>query len=154
MAKLPSPQAVPPLDDFLCFSIYSTGLAFNRVYRQQLEKLGLTYPQYLAMVALWEEDNVTVGRLGERLSLDTNTLTPMIKRLEATGLITRTRDAQDERRVLVALTPEGRALRAKAGEVMRCIFAASGMEIDQLVRLTGEMKALKNSLEAWAETSA
>ncbi len=135
------------LDAFLCFAVYSTGLAFNRVYRRPLERLGLTYPQYLVMVALWSEDGVTVGRLGERLSLDTNTLTPLLKRLEATGLLTRRRSAVDERRVLVALTEKGRAMQREAGEVTRCVFEAIGIPLSDLVRLNSEIRALRANLE-------
>ena len=94
----------PNLDDHLCFAIYSTGFAFNRIYRRALQNLGLTYPQYLVMVALWGGDRVTVGRLGQQLALETSTLTPLLKRLETLGFLKRTRSEQDERRVIVATT--------------------------------------------------
>jgi DNA-binding MarR family transcriptional regulator len=135
------------IDAFLCFAVYSTSHAFNRVYRRPLERLGLTYPQYLAMSALWSEEGISVGRLGERLALDTNTLTPLLKRLEAMGLLTRRRSAADERRVVVALTDKGRAMRGEAGDVIRCIADAMGMPEADLVRLTREMRALRGNLE-------
>ncbi len=135
------------LDAFLCFAVYSAGHAFNRVYRRPLERLGLTYPQYLAMTALWSEDGISVGRLGERLALDTNTVTPLLKRLEAMGLVTRRRSAADERRVVVALTDKGRAMRREAGDVIGCIAEAMGLPEADLVRLTREIRALRGHLE-------
>lgn len=147
MTDSPADPAPPDLDAHLCFAIYSAGHAFNRLYRRPLERLGLTYPQYLVMVALWGEDGVSVGRLGERLSLDTNTLTPLLKRLEAMGLLTRRRSQADERRVVVALTGEGRALRSEAFDVVRCVAEAIGIPVGEIVRLTGEIRALKVRLE-------
>src|SRR5947209_12003660 len=132
-----SAEALPDLDDFLCFAVYSTGFAFNRVYRKPLRKLGLTYPQFLVMAALWGEDGVTVGALGEKLSLDTSTLTPLLKRLERVGLVTRRRSQEDERRVMVALTQKGAAMRAEAGEITRCIVAAVDMPPEAFAKLTG-----------------
>ncbi len=140
----------PELDALLCFAVYSAGLAFNRAYRKPLDRLGLTYPQYLVMVALWGEDGVTVGRLGERLSLDTNTLTPLLKRLEALGLVTRRRAVEDERRVLVSLTEKGDRLRAEAGEVMRCIAAAVGLPLADVRRLKEDLGRLRGNLEGAA----
>jgi len=102
------------LDNQLCFAVYSTGHAFNRVYKPLLDRLGLTYPQYLVMLVLWERDDVAVKDIGARLFLDSGTLTPLLKRLEAAGLIKRTRGTEDERQVLVALTPQGHALREKS----------------------------------------
>lgn len=150
----PSLKVVPDLENLLCFSIYSAGLAFNGVYRRLLSKVGLTYPQYLVMVALWSEDRVTIGRLGDRLSLDTNTLTPMLKRLEAMQLLTRKRDDADERRVMIALTQKGRSMEASAGEITRCIGEAAGMPLDDIRRLTGEMQALRKRLEAYGAGAA
>ncbi|WP_315928291.1 MarR family transcriptional regulator [Mesorhizobium sp. SP-1A] len=150
-AQPPASPDISDLDSFLCFAIYSAGLAFNRVYRRQLDRLGLTYPQYLVMVALWQEDDVTIGHLGERLSLDTNTLTPMLKRLEAMGLLTRRRDSADERRVLVSLTDRGRSIRTDARDIMRCIVEATGLSDDKLAGLTKEMQVLRQRLEQYAE---
>lgn len=143
----------PDLDALLCFAVYSTGLAFNRVYRRPLERLGLTYPQYLVMAALWSEDGATVGQLGERLSLDSNTLTPLIKRVEAMGLVTRRRSTTDERRVVVTLTDEGRAMQAEAGGVTACIAEAVGLAEADLLRLNAEIRALRRNLERAAATA-
>ena len=101
------------LGDFLCFAIYSANLAFGRAYRQGLEELGLTYPQWIAIVALWEEDGQTVSALGEKMFLESNTLTPILKKLESMGYLRRQRDPADERQVRVSLTDEGRRLREK-----------------------------------------
>ena len=142
------------LDALLCFAVHSTGFAFNRIYRRPLQRLGLTYPQYLAMVALWEEDGVTVGRLAERLSLDTSTLTPLLKRLEASKLLTRRRSEADERRVMVALTEQGRAMQQEAAGVTRCIMESAGLSADDLARLTREIRTLRGNLEGAAKAGA
>lgn len=150
MGKHPEPTLpAPDLDDFLCFSIYSTGHAFNRVYRRQLERVGLTYPQYLVMVALWSQDNVTIGHIGNRLFMDSSTLTPMIKRMEAMGLLSRTRDPADERRVLVALTDRGRAVQREAGDIMRHVADATGMGNDGTAALRREILALRRRLDQY-----
>ena len=104
----------PKLDDFLCFAVYSASHAFNRLYKPLLDELGLTYPQYLVMVTLWERDDRTVGEIGERLFLESNTLTPLLKRMEAAGLVSRSRDPADERQVRLRLTAEGKGLVEKA----------------------------------------
>lgn len=109
----PAPEEAPKLDDFLCFAIYSTNLAVNRVYKPLLDQLGLTYPQYIVLIALYDEDDQTVGGLGDKLFLDSSTLTPLLKRMEAMGHLTRQRDPEDERQVRVRLTPQGRSLREK-----------------------------------------
>jgi DNA-binding MarR family transcriptional regulator len=103
----------PKLGDFLCFAVYSANLAFGRAYKPFLEEIGLTYPQYIALVALWEEDDQTVGALGDKLFLESNTLTPILKKLEAMGYVRRRRDPADERQVRVSLTPAGQKLREK-----------------------------------------
>jgi len=109
----PSSETPPKLDDFLCFAIYSTNLAVNRVYKPLLDELGLTYPQYIVLIALSDEDNQTVGGLGDKLFLDSSTLTPLLKRMEAMGHLTRQRDPDDERQVRLRLTPQGRSVREK-----------------------------------------
>lgn len=148
---MPDAPAVPPpspnLDALLCFAVHSTGFAFNRVYRRPLQRLGLTYPQYLVMVALWEEDGVAVGRLGERLALNTSTLTPLLKRLEGLGLLSRSRSRTDERRVMVALTEKGRAMRLDAADVGSCIVESAGLPVADLIRLTREIRSLRSNLE-------
>ena len=147
-ARLASePDDALKLDEFLCFAIYSAGHAFTRVYKPLLGRLGVTYPQYVAMVALWEEDGQTVGGLGEKLSLGSSTLTPLLKRLEALGFILRTRDPCDERQVRLRLTRSGRAMRKKAREIPGCIIEASGLPIEDLVRLKSGIVALRRTLE-------
>jgi MarR family transcriptional regulator, organic hydroperoxide resistance regulator len=138
---------LPDLDEFLCFAIYSTGFAFNRIYRRPLARLGLTYPQFLAMAALWGRDEVAVGALGVKLSLDTNTLTPLLKRLEAMGLIVRERSRLDERKVIISLTKKGSAMRSEAGEILRCIFGAADIPAADFAKLTRDIQALRRNLE-------
>jgi DNA-binding MarR family transcriptional regulator len=115
----------------------------TKLYKPLLEPLGLTYPQYIAMLVLWQEDGLTVSQLGERLQLDSGTLTPLLKRLEAAGLVQRLRDSADERRVLLRLTAEGRALKARAGTVPAAVAAASGCSLDELSSLTQRLRALR-----------
>ena len=146
MDKLPS--HVPVLDQQLCFSLYSTSLAMNKLYRKLLRKLDLTYSQYLVMMVLWERDEQTVSEVGERLFLDSATLTPLLKRMEQAELITRNRSAQDERQVIVALTPKGDALREQAKEIPACVLAASQCSIEQIVDLKERIDSLRTSLMA------
>lgn len=136
------------LEDFICLSIYATGHAFNRLYSQWLKPLGLTYPQYLAMVALWNQDGQTVKSLGEKLSLESSTLTPLLKRLEALELIRRTRDTQDERQVRLRLTARGHSLRAQAEGIPACVVEAAGLGPAELARLQREIDALRRALLA------
>jgi len=136
------------LDNQICFAVYSTAHAFNRVYKPLLDRLGLTYPQYLVMLALWERDDVPVKDLGERLFLDSGTLTPLLKRLEAAELIRRTRSTEDERQVLIALTPQGHALRDKARAVPQSILAASACSVGELLAMKDEIVALRDRLNA------
>jgi MarR family transcriptional regulator, organic hydroperoxide resistance regulator len=134
------------LDHQLCFALYSTSLAMTKLYKPLLEPLELTYPQYLVMLVLWESEGITVSQLGERVSLDSGTLTPLLKRLEASNLVVRLRDAADERRVLLQLTPAGRALKAKAQAVPEHVACASGCELDELAALTARLKALRDQI--------
>lgn len=145
---------MPPLDHFLCFAIYAANHAFNRVYKPLLDAVGLTYPQYLVMVALWERDDQTVGAIGGRLFLESSTLTPLLKRLEAMGHIARARDTRDERVVRVRLTPQGRALREKARAIPGCILSATAMPVADLARLQQDITALRGHLETAAEGHA
>ena len=131
------------LNDQLCFALYATSNAITRFYRPHLKKLGLTYPQYIAMRALWEGDGVTVTRLGERLELDSGTVTPLLKRLEGAGLVRRQRDKQDERRVLVFLTPQGAALEKRAAELpekVACALRMSEADVQTLVKQLDEVR--------------
>src|SRR5882757_5651998 len=136
------------LGNQLCFAIYSTAHAFNRVYKPLLDKLGLTYPQYLVMLVLWERDGEPVKSIGERLFLDSGTLTPLLKRLESAQLIKRTRSTEDERQVLIALTPQGRALQEKARAVPHSILAASACSVAELLAMKNEIVALRDRLNA------
>lgn len=136
----------------LCFAVYSTAHAFNRFYKPLLDKLGLTYPQYLVMLVLWEEDGVPVKEIGERLFLDSGTLTPLLKRLEAAGLVERTRSKEDERQVIVALTVQGEALKEKARSLPLSILAASHCSVAELTALKSEIVSLREKLNAAAES--
>jgi MarR family transcriptional regulator, organic hydroperoxide resistance regulator len=134
------------LDRQLCFALYSASLAMTKLYKPLLDPLGLTYPQYLVMLVLWEGDGIAVSQLGERVALDSGTLTPLLKRLEASNLVRRLRDATDERRVLLQLTPAGRALKIKATVVPEQVACASGCELDELAALTTRLKALRDQI--------
>jgi len=134
------------LDRQVCFPLYAATNLLNRLYGPVLKPLGLTYPQYLVMLVLWEEEPQTVGALGARLYLDSGTLTPLLKRMEAAGLVSRTRDAEDERRVLIGLTEQGRALRADALHVPETI--ADGRSPEGLDELRESVKRLVAMLAA------
>jgi MarR family transcriptional regulator, organic hydroperoxide resistance regulator len=134
------------LDNQLCFALYSTSLAMTKLYKPLLETLGLTYPQYLVMLVLWERDGLMVSELGERLFLDSGTLTPLLKRLESSGLIARIRDVHDERRVHITLTAVGRALKTQAAEIPNCILKASQCSLPDIVALTQQVQTLRNNL--------
>ena len=136
------------LGNQLCFAVYSTAHAFNHFYKPLLERLGLTYPQYLVMLVLWEEDGIAVKQIGERLYLDSGTLTPLLKRMEAAGLIRRTRSSRDERQVIVALTAQGEALKEKARGLPPSILAASQCSVAELVALKKEVETLRDRLTA------
>ena len=136
------------LDNQLCFALYSTSLAMTKLYKPLLDELGLTYPQYLAMLVLWEKDGLTVSELGERLCLDSGTLTPLLKRLEASGLVSRLRDMADERRVHITLSRAGRKLKALAAKIPGCILTASQCSIPELTTLTKQVQALRERLVA------
>lgn len=138
------------LDNQICFAVYSTAHAFNRVYKPLLDRLGLTYPQYLVMLVLWERDGVPLKDIGERLFLDSGTLTPLLKRLEAAHLLKRTRSAEDERQVLISLTSQGQTLREKARTVPQAILAASACSLGELSAMKNELIALRDRLNAAA----
>lgn len=151
----PSPDpAWLQLDRQLCFALYASSLAMTRLYKPLLDPLGLTYPQYLVMLVLWESDGLGVSAIGERLQLDSGTLTPLLKRLESAGLVQRLRDAADERRVRVQLTAGGRALQARASDVPRQVAAASGCSLDELASLTSQLKALRERVNASLQPAA
>lgn len=144
----PKPSSAKPsgprLADFLCFAIYSTNLAYGRAYKPILDELGLTYTQYIAIVALWEQDSQTVSGLGEKLFLESNTLTPILKKLETMGYLRRQRDPTDERQVRVSLTDAGRGLREKLGA--RNLVKASGLSPEEFPKLQKAVVTLRNNL--------
>jgi DNA-binding MarR family transcriptional regulator len=146
--KTDTVDAMLQLDNQLCFALYSTSLAMTKLYKPMLEEMGLTYPQYLAMLVLWEQDGLTVSELGERLYLDSGTLTPLLKRMEAAGLLARIRAVQDERRVHITLTAEGRKLKAKAAKIPGCIMSATQCSIPELVSLTQQVQSFRKRLTA------
>ncbi len=136
------------LDQQLCFALYSTSLAMTKVYKPMLRELGLTYPQYLVMLVLWEHDELAISELGTRLTLDSGTLTPLLKRLETAGFVKRERDAADERRVLVSLTDSGRALRNTAVGIPEKLLCATQCSIEEIQSLTARLHAMRSTLEA------
>ena len=140
----PADPTNPRLADFLCFAIYSANLAYGRAYKPILEELGLTYTQYIAIVALWEEDHQTVSSLGKKLFLESNTLTPILKKLEVMGFLRRQRDPLDERQVLVSLTDAGRRLREK-GLGMNLV-KESGLSPEEFAKVQKAVVSLRNNL--------
>ncbi|MBG0854840.1 MarR family transcriptional regulator [Streptomyces spinoverrucosus] len=142
------------LDQQICFSLNAASRAFGGVYRVILKHLGLTYPQYLVMLVLWEHGDLPVKKLGEQLRLDSGTLSPLLKRLEAAGLVRRERSVRDERSVEVRLTEEGVALRERALEVPRRIMAATGFDVDEIRELRARLDELTTALDAAAEAEA
>ena len=136
------------LDNQLCFALYSASLAMTKLYKPLLAEIGLTYPQYLALLVLWERDGLMVSELGDRLSLDSGTLTPLLKRLEALGLVARIRDVNDERRVHITLTTAGRKLKLRAAKIPGCILDATQCTVPEIVSLTQQVQALRQRLTA------
>jgi DNA-binding MarR family transcriptional regulator len=153
----PSPTRKPNpalmLDNQLCFALYSASLAMTKLYKPLLEALKLTYPQYLVMLVLWEQDGLSVSALGDRLSLDSGTLTPLLKRMETAGLLQRQRATDDERRVQVSLTPAGAALQAHAASIPQCVVAQTGCPLPELVGLTQQLRLLRHRMGAGSTAS-
>jgi DNA-binding MarR family transcriptional regulator len=135
------------LDTQLCFALYGAAHAFTRAYKPLLSPLGLTYPQYVVMMALWEQDDLSVKVLGEKVGLDSGTLSPLLKRLEQVQYVARRRDAADERVVFITLTEEGRALKSRALEVFASIGNLTGCDIAEIESLRDGLKRLKGHLE-------
>lgn len=145
-AKKAEPELAGSLGDFLCFAVYSTNLAFNRAYKPFLDEIGITYLQYAALIALNEQDGQTVSELGEKLFLESSTLTPMLKRLEGMGYVTRRRDAEDERQVRISLTESGRAVFEKAFCTRAPVIEATGLDYETFVRLQRDLITLRDNL--------
>ena len=139
-------NSTPRLDAQLCFALYSAGLAMNKVYRKLLKDLDITYPQYLVMLTLWENPSMSVSEIGERLYLDSATLTPLLKRLEAAGMVLRQRSREDERQVVITLTDKGRELKSKANDVQYGVFCASQCAPDALMKLKDDLQMLRGKL--------
>lgn len=142
------------LDQQLCFALYSASLAMTKAYKPLLAQLGLTYPQYLVLLALWQHGPQGVTELADRLRLDSGTLTPLAKRMEAQGLVQRERSTADERQVEISLTPAGKKLRAKAEPLPLCIMQLSGCQLPELESLTRELNSLRDQLVANLKTAA
>jgi DNA-binding MarR family transcriptional regulator len=134
------------MDDQLCFTVYSTGMAIQRAYKPLLDALGVTYPQYLVMNVLWREDGRTVGDIADELALEPSTMTPLLKRLEAAGLVRRARNPANERQVVITLTEEGRALRERAGCLGEALLNASGQTMPELGDLNMRLKSLRDAV--------
>jgi len=135
-----------PLDHQLCFSLYSASMAISRAYKPMLDALGITYPQYLVLHALWEQDGRTIGEIADRLGLESSTITPLVKRLESAGLVTRARNPDDERQVLVSLTPRGHEIRDECGCLGEELLARSGMTGEQMGKLNRKVQALRDAV--------
>ncbi len=148
------PRSLLRLDHQLCFALYSSSLLMTKLYKSALAPLGLTYPQYLVMLVLWETDQMAVGELGARLFLDSGTLTPLLKRMEAAGLLTRTRAAADERRVIVALSASGRALRRRAEKVPLVVACAAGGTLSDITELTTRLQTLRANVAGHLDPAA
>lgn len=143
-----SPDQALRLDNQVCFALYSASHAMSKAYKPHLDALGLTYPQYVAMLVLWENDGLTVSEIGDRLFLDSGTLTPLLKRLEGAGYISRLRDTADERRVLIRLTGAGRKLKHKAQDIPACMLENMQCSIRELADLTRQVQQLRDRLQA------
>ena len=151
-AAAPTPRATRQsgelaLDGQLCFALYSSSLAMTKLYKPVLEPLAITYPQYLVLLALWEQNALSVSELGSRLFLDSGTLTPLLKRMELSAWLTRSRDAKDERRVIVSLAPAGEALRKKAHKVPTMVAQSTGCSAAELIELTQQLQRLRGHLQ-------
>nr|WP_198980240.1 MarR family transcriptional regulator [Herbaspirillum sp. ASV7] len=145
-SKTDKRKAAPLLDAQLCFALYSTSLSMSKLYRKLLRNMGITYSQYLVLMVLWEQDQLTVSDIGERLVLDSATLTPLLKRMEAQGLVTRERAASDERQVVISLTAQGSALREQAVELPREVLKATESSAAELTAMKEELMALRARL--------
>jgi len=142
---------IPSLDDHLCLGIYSASLAIQRTYKPMLDAMGITYPQYLVLHLLWNEDGQTVGHLARQLDLEPSTLTPLLKRLEAAGHVTRARNPENERQVLIHVTEKGRALRTEVGCMGAALIANSGMSLEELAELNRKVRQLRDNLNRHLE---
>lgn len=143
-----------PLDQQLCFALYSASMAIGRAYKPLLDRLEITYPQYLVLSTLWEGGSQSIGGIAERLALESSTVSPLVKRLEQAGFVTRKRNSEDERQVDVSLTAKGTALREKARCLGETLFAAAGMTPERLIALNREVHAFRNAVSAFTKFGA
>jgi DNA-binding MarR family transcriptional regulator len=143
---MPDPARTLTLDDQLCFSLYGASLAINRAYKPLLDALEITYPQYLVLSALWEVDGQSVGGIAERLGLDSSNVTPLVKRMEAAGLLSRERNPADERQVVVSLTDHGRDMQARSACLGHTLFKSAGASIEKLIQLNKDVQAFRDSV--------
>lgn len=141
-----SQDPAPPLDSQLCFSLYAASIAVNRTYKPILDGLGLTYPQYLVLSSLWEKEGLAISAIADRLALESSTITPLVKRLESAGFLTRLRNPKDERQVLVSLTAKGRSMKAKTACLTQTLLGRSGLTVDQIVKLNQQVQGLRDAL--------
>jgi DNA-binding MarR family transcriptional regulator len=137
-----------PLDNQLCFSLYGASMAVNRTYKPMLDELGLTYTQYLVLSTLWEVDGLPISSIADRLSLESSTITPLVKRLETAGFVTRERNPKDERQVIVSLKAKGRALNEKTACLTQALLERSGLTPDRLTKLNSQVQRLRDALLA------
>ena len=143
---MPALAPRPTLDDQLCFTLYSASMAVGRTYKPLLDRLGITYPQYLVLSTLWERDGLSVGGIADALALESSTITPLIKRLVAAGLIDRERNPRDERQVLVSLTETGRDMQERCACLAETLVAASGLSIERLLKVAREVRGIRDAL--------
>lgn len=148
---MPAPATRPKLDDQICFALYSASMAVGRAYKPLLDALGITYPQYLVLGTLWERDGRSVGGIADALALESSTITPLVKRLVAAGLIGRQRNQQDERQVLVSLTEAGREMQERCACLGETLVAASGMPVERLLGIAREVRAVRDAVARHGE---
>jgi len=141
-----SQDPAPPLDSQLCFSLYAASMAVNRTYKPILDGLGLTYPQYLVLSTLWEKNGLAISAIADRLALESSTITPLVKRLESSGFLTRLRNPKDERQVLVSLTAKGRSMKDKTACLTQTLLERSGLSVDQIIKLNRQVQGLRDAL--------
>jgi MarR family transcriptional regulator, organic hydroperoxide resistance regulator len=150
----PKPGRMPTLDEQLCFSLYGASMAIGRAYKPLLDSLEITYPQYLVLSTLWEIDGLSIGAIAERLGLDSSNVTPLVKRMEAAGLVSRERNPADERQVVVTLTDPGRDMQARSTCLGQTLFAAANQSIDKLIQLNKDVQAFRDSVTRFVATQA
>jgi DNA-binding MarR family transcriptional regulator len=141
---------VPTLDNQLCFALYGASMAINRAYKPLLDKLQITYPQYLVLSALWEQDDLTVGLIADRLGLDSSNVTPLVKRMEGNGLVSRRRNPADERQVVVGLTDAGAAMQARSACLGQRLFESAAMSVEKLVQLNKDVQGFRDAVARYA----